>query len=307
MVSATDPLRDHMTQAAQGIGDDDLDVRTLPSGSLRPNMFGPLTSKYWDELAAHAKNPLIADIMRQLVTAHYNERLGGYHDLSHLEELFGHLDRMFNDPDRFPEFDPRVDATLLEKTAYEGDRQKLIKAGEKRAENRLVAIASTFWHDIVYDIVQDPAMTRVTNEERSARMSKQHLYDLGIHDDMRATIASWVNSTNSHRCNPKANMAQAYFLDADMAIMGASPDRYTRYRKQVREDYARYSDEAYRAGRYNFLLKMLKLADKNELFLTPQFQEDFGAQAKANIEAEMADIETVYKAENSAFRRPHLY
>jgi predicted metal-dependent HD superfamily phosphohydrolase len=72
--------------------------------------------------------------------------------------------------------------------------------------------------------------------------------------------------------------------DADLAILGSSPDRYATYAAAVREEYAFVPEEFYRKGRADVLTQLLSLP---ALFHTPEAHERFETRARHNIETEL--------------------
>lgn len=55
-----------------------------------------------------------------------------------------------------------------------------------------------------------------------------------------------------------------YFLDIDMAVLGASPEEYNQYTKRVREEYSFLSDEFYKNLRLKVsLLICMNIFSKN--------------------------------------------
>ncbi|MCB9675485.1 MAG: hypothetical protein H6737_10240 [Alphaproteobacteria bacterium] len=73
----------------------------------------------------------------------------------------------------------------------------------------------------------------------------------------------------------------ALFLDCDMAILGAAPERFDTYCDQVRDEYAPIaSPRIFDAGRRQFLERLLS----RPIFLSDAFRERFEDSARANIE-----------------------
>jgi predicted metal-dependent HD superfamily phosphohydrolase len=74
-------------------------------------------------------------------------------------------------------------------------------------------------------------------------------------------------------------------LDADLAILGAAPADYERYRLAVRAEYAHVPDDAWRAGRAAVLRSLLA---KEPLYRTRAAQERWAARARRNLREELA-------------------
>ena len=69
-------------------------------------------------------------------------------------------------------------------------------------------------------------------------------------------------------------------LDADLAILGASEDRYARYARDIRAEYAWVPDADYRAGRSRVLQHFLALP---RIYFTDVMFEEGEQRARANL------------------------
>ncbi|WP_342770119.1 hypothetical protein [Xylanimonas allomyrinae] len=72
--------------------------------------------------------------------------------------------------------------------------------------------------------------------------------------------------------------------DADLAILGSTPARYTRYVHQVRAEYADVPDVAFREGRAAVLDQLLSLP---ALYRTTPGRAAWADRASANLRAEL--------------------
>ena len=133
-----------------------------------------------------------------------------------------------------------------------------------------------WWHDAIYD-----AQAR-DNEERSADLARDHLDRLGADSATIDDTATLIRLTRNHWSGPSAGDGD-YFLDADIAILGAPPAKYEEYAAQVRQEYAWAAEPAYRAGRSAFLNAALA---RERLFRTDVFEAAYAAQARANMARE---------------------
>jgi len=136
----------------------------------------------------------------------------------------------------------------------------------------LVRMAAWF-HDAVYD------PRRADNEERSARLAERALPELGMPAEDVATVARLVRLTVTHA--PASGDADGAVLsDADLAILGSSPEAYAAYAAAVREEYGFVPDDAFRVGRAAVLRSLLDLP---VIFHVA----DLEGAARANIAAEL--------------------
>jgi predicted metal-dependent HD superfamily phosphohydrolase len=137
---------------------------------------------------------------------------------------------------------------------------------------------AVWWHDSIYD-----PQAR-DNEERSADLAREHLTQLGAAAALIQTTANLILMTRNHWSGPSAGDGD-YFLDADIAILGAPSQVYDRYAEDVRQEYAWASDPAWRAGRSAFLQSALA---RQRLFRTDAFETAYGQQARINMARELA-------------------
>ncbi|MHA7132244.1 DUF4031 domain-containing protein [Oerskovia turbata] len=160
----------------------------------------------------------------------------------------------------------------------------------------LRAQLALWFHDAVH------AGAAGEDEEASARLAVARLSPLAIgpttppapgaprgarltHDDV-AEVARLVRLTATHDPAPD-DVAGALVCDADLAILGSAPDRYARYVRQVRAEYAHVPDEQFRAGRAAVLERLLALPS---LFRTPLGRARWQPRAEENLRAELATL-----------------
>ncbi len=180
------------------------------------------------------------------VVARYAEPWRSYHDGLHLAELAGWFSRISAGP------------------------------GWRRAP--AVALAVLF-HDAVYE----PG--RSDNESRSADLAAAEIaIQMPACGGLIARTRQLILATASHgeeAVDAAADPDLAYFLDADMAILGAPAERYDAYEAQVREEYTSVvPPDLFAAGRRAFLEGVLA-ADR--IFHSDWFHRRLHAQATANV------------------------
>jgi predicted metal-dependent HD superfamily phosphohydrolase len=165
----------------------------------------------------------------------------------------------------------------VEHLAYVLDVVDLLEAEAARPD----AVRYAAWfHDAVYEIGVD---TRLTNEERSARLAEAVLRESGSPTDLVAEVGRLVRRTADHRIGP-SDCNGAVLCDADLAILGATPEFYQRYAAQIREEYLQIPGPQFRAGRAAILSDLL---DRRRIYRTGRAHEFFEAAARANIAAEI--------------------
>jgi predicted metal-dependent HD superfamily phosphohydrolase len=147
-----------------------------------------------------------------------------------------------------------------------------------------VAVQLAIWfHDAVYD------PKAKDNEARSAELAAEVLTPLGV---PIATVdkVKWLIRATAHLLAPEptTDPDTVVLLDADLAILAASEERYRRYAADIRKEYAFVSDAEYRAGRAAVLKLFLA---RPRLFQTAVMLEEGEARARANLAAELAELQ----------------
>lgn len=136
------------------------------------------------------------------------------------------------------------------------------------------------YHDIVYNVL------RKDNEPKSAAVAVKRLTQLGMDHYEAGLVKLYIEATRLHQVPEGLEHAEdlAFFLDFDMAILGAPWEEYLAYTQQVRKEYAIYPDLLYKPGRRKFLQQSLEAP---ALFQTAGFRARFDAQARSNIQQEL--------------------
>jgi predicted metal-dependent HD superfamily phosphohydrolase len=179
----------------------------------------------------------------------------------------------------------------------------------------LTALAA-FFHDAVYD----PTAPSGDNERASAALFREFAAAVGVGAEglgagtvassshrisgeggtglwaagAAAAVAAWIERTASHlppagsdaTATPTGDLAK--FLDADLAVLGASGAAYARYALQVRLEYHAHGDAAFRSGRAQVLRGFLSAPS---LYSTPDAQRALEPQARRNLAAEIQRLE----------------
>lgn len=135
---------------------------------------------------------------------------------------------------------------------------------------------AAWFHDAVYDVAAPD------NEERSAQLAKQRLPGPpGTH------VARLVRLTATH--DPADDDRDGQVLcDADLAVLGASPQRYAQYAADVRHEYAVVPDGRFAAARARVLRGFLS---RPRLYRTAEARDRWEQAARHNLAAEIARLE----------------
>jgi predicted metal-dependent HD superfamily phosphohydrolase len=146
------------------------------------------------------------------------------------------------------------------------------------ADPRAVRLAVWF-HDAVYD------PRAPDNEERSAELVAEWLGPPGLPADLLTRVAALVRAT-AHLTDPAGppDRDTQILLDADLAILGASEERYRRYAADIRREYAFVPDAEYRVGRAAVLERFLA---RPSLYYHPIMVAEGEEAARRNLRAEV--------------------
>ena len=135
-----------------------------------------------------------------------------------------------------------------------------------------------FYHDIVYDA------SRNDNEEQSALLCEKQLTLLSVNSELIQETVQLIIETKTHEPSSKRN---ALFLDADLAIVGASTEVYGEYTQNVRREYAIYGNDVYNEGRKKVLMHFL---EKKRIYMSDYFYEKYEQKARRNLESKFLSL-----------------
>lgn len=140
---------------------------------------------------------------------------------------------------------------------------------------RTVLLAAWF-HDAVYRGIAGQ------DEEESARLAEDRLAHAGLPAAEVDEVARLVRMTADHQ--PETGDG-ALLSDADLSVLGGTPDAYARYLAAVRQDFAHIGDDDFAAGRAAVVRQLLQL---EPLFHTPRGRDLWLAAARRNLQGELA-------------------
>jgi predicted metal-dependent HD superfamily phosphohydrolase len=114
-----------------------------------------------------------------------------------------------------------------------------------------VEVALAVWfHDAIYD------PTVPGNEAASAVLARDELRALDAPEPLVDEVVRLVELSATHAVAPGDRNGRI-LVDADLSILAAAPDRYDRYARDVRAEYAHVDDDGWRAGRVAVLRSLL--------------------------------------------------
>jgi predicted metal-dependent HD superfamily phosphohydrolase len=227
-------------------------------GSTHDHLLGGWV-RHLRRLAPAAGRDRVLPIGRDLL-ARYGEPHRAYHDRRHLAEVLAAV------------------ALLAE-----------------HADDLSVAVAAAWWHDAVYDVPvltsagtpTSPRGEDMSNEEASARLAEATLRELGTDPDRLERVGALIRMTAAHDPSPLDPDAEV-LSDADLSVLASPPNRYATYVADVRREYAAVPDDLFRTGRAAILRSLL---ENDRVFRTPSAHERWEADARANIAAELRELD----------------
>lgn len=161
--------------------------------------------------------------------------------------------------------------TLAHATRVRDDAVELGRAAEVDEPGLAVA---AWYHDAVYQ------RRSGHDEAASAELAGDVLAAIG-RADLGDRVRALVLATVDHR---PSDAGAGVLVDADLAVLAASPLDYERYRRRVRDEYWEVPDRSWRRGRRAVLVSLL---DRGRLFWSSGAQPWEGP-ARRNLLAELA-------------------
>lgn len=140
-------------------------------------------------------------------------------------------------------------------------------------------IHALFYHDAVYDTHAHD------NEEQSVVLARADGRTLGLPEGLLDESAHLINATK-HAALP-TDPAPQLIVDLDLMILGCPAATYDRYALNIRKEYAWVGQPEYVQGRSAVLRGLL---ERHSIFCTEPFRARFEAQARSNIERELAAL-----------------
>jgi predicted metal-dependent HD superfamily phosphohydrolase len=141
------------------------------------------------------------------------------------------------------------------------------------------------FHDAVY------VPGRADNEQASATLARETLSAMcGIPEMELESIERMILATRDHHgLSGTLSADEVAILDLDLSVLGASREEYSRYARQIHDEYvpAAATEMRFRIGRTEFLQRALAMPF---VFLTEEGRHRWDAAARANIAWEIAEL-----------------
>ena len=189
--------------------------------------------------------------------------------------------------DAYPVFDVLVVAYTAPERHYHnlehlGEMFKVVERLGATVEDPNALHLAIWFHDAVYD------SRAKDNERRSGDLAVDLLGPIGVPSSGIERVVNMIWAT-AHAADghPPAARDTQVLLDADLAILGGTEERYRQYAAGIRREYAWVADAAYRAGRAGVLERFLA---RPRLYWHELTFEEGEARARANLRAELDEL-----------------
>jgi predicted metal-dependent HD superfamily phosphohydrolase len=149
--------------------------------------------------------------------------------------------------------------------------------GEFRVAPRLTEnpaeVETALWlHDVIYD------PKRSDNEEKSAEFAREFSREARAGDLFERRVVELILATK-HNAAPVSEDARVV-VDIDLAILGQPEDRFWRYEREIREEYAFVPENIFRTKRAEILEMFLK---RERIYSTDFFFAKYEGRARENL------------------------
>ena len=145
------------------------------------------------------------------------------------------------------------------------------RSAPKLTENPAEVEMALWLHDVIYD------PKRSDNEEKSVEFARALCRDAEAGDLFEDRVTQLILATK-HYAAP-ANQDARLVVDIDLAILGQSEERFWRYERQIREEYAFVPEDVFRAKRAEILEKFL---EQQRIYGTDFFFSRYEERARQN-------------------------
>jgi predicted metal-dependent HD superfamily phosphohydrolase len=147
-----------------------------------------------------------------------------------------------------------------------------LELGRELLEHAAEVEVAVWFHDAICD----PRLSN--NEEQSARWAERVLLSAGTSGKAIIRVANLIRLTTHEKVGLTGD--GAVLCDADLAILGAKPERFDRYETQIRQEYTWVAEKLYREKRGELLARLLA---RPTIYHTEPFIERYEAPARANL------------------------
>jgi predicted metal-dependent HD superfamily phosphohydrolase len=142
-----------------------------------------------------------------------------------------------------------------------------------------------WFHDAIYD------PRRHDNEERSADWARNVVAQAGLDAAVGERVAALVMATRHEAMATDAD--SRVLVDVDLSILGAAPERFDEYERDVRREYAWVPEVVFRRERRKILRRFL---ERPRIFATQELNSVREQRARANLTRSLRQLRPSYAA-----------
>jgi predicted metal-dependent HD superfamily phosphohydrolase len=153
--------------------------------------------------------------------------------------------------------------------------EPLRELAERPAEIEL----ALWFHDAIYDT------RRKDNELRSADWAQQAALAAGLATEVAARVHGLVMMTR-HQALP-VTVDEQILIDVDLSILGANPQRFAEYERQIEQEYAWVAAADRRSSRRRILLSFL---GREAIYSSAPVRARLEQRARRNLQASIAAL-----------------
>ncbi|WP_413451398.1 hypothetical protein AA0Y32_16400 [Georgenia phoenicis] len=146
---------------------------------------------------------------------------------------------------------------------------------------------AAWYHGAVFNSSAQVAYARRGGEDEvaSAELAREQLAALGVPEDVTRRVHELITTLAGHDADEHDVDALA-LCDADLGTLAVEPQRYSAYKRAIRQEYAHIPEVDYVASRLTILSRLLQ---RRRLFVSP-FSLSWEEPARENLTAELSHL-----------------
>ena len=208
--------------------------------------------------------------MQDILKEYWNSILRNYtNDTLYTDELFSNLVQHYYEDSRHYHNTTHIQNMLDLSLEYYGALKDI----------EVVQLA-IFYHDIIYNSLSK------NNETDSAALAVKQLSKTSFPAEKIKLVEQFILSTQKH-VPLLENTDLYYFLDFDLAVLGAARSVYTDYANNIRKEYKWVPSFLYKKNRAKILQHFL---EREHIYFTEDFRTRYEVSARENIKFEMDEV-----------------
>ena len=163
--------------------------------------------------------------------------------------------------------------------AYFADNEAEIDhAGARMVKDPQALYLAAWFHDSVFDVFRND------NEQRSAAAAVNVMSAMNLPTERMRNVQAMILCTRDHRCDSPDGRI---LIDADLAILGSTPEQYSAYADAIKRECAPIPEDRFRLGRMKVLQSLL---NRGKIFQTMRGQRTYEEAARRNLARELAAL-----------------